>query len=343
MSVNIAINGFGRTGRMFLRALVLSPYFNKQIKIAGINDIVDSGTLAHLFKYDSVQHVLPMDVYYRSDALSVSDAVIHMTKEQDPLNIALPEKIDYVLDCTGEFQDKKQAETFFEIGASKVIVAAPVRNPDVTLVNGINLETYDPGKHKVISAASTTTHCTAIMAKVLNDAFKLKRALVTSIHAYTSSQVLTDQPHADLRRARAAALNIEPTTTTASLSLDLVLPELAGRINASAVRVPVPDGCLLEFIADLEKTVTVQEINEAMQKASQDKFNGLLEYSEESFVSSDILGNPRSCVFDSTLTRTVPKEKSDFAACYGWYDNEWAYANRLMEMMLFMASKELLV
>jgi glyceraldehyde 3-phosphate dehydrogenase len=324
--IKVAINGFGRIGRVALRELLQRD----NIEVVAINDITDSPTLAHLFKYDSVHGKYSGTVSAEADGIKIDGHFIKITAERDPAN--LPWKalgIDTVIESTGLFIDKVSAEKHITAGAKRVIISAPAKGNDVkTIVLGINDKELTKAD-TVISNASCTTNCAAPMAKVIDDTFGIEVGFMTTVHAYTSDQRLQDSPHKDLRRARAAALSMIPTSTGATKALTLVLPELKGKLIGDSIRVPVPDGSITEFVFTVKKPATIEEVNAAFKKASEGALKGILEYSEEPLVSADIVGNPHSCIFDSGLTMVV----GNMVKISGWYDNETGYSNRLVDLI----------
>ena len=323
----VGINGFGRIGRNFFRAALASP----DIDIVGINDLTDNATLAHLLKYDSILGRLGLEVSYTADTITVGGKTIKVFAERDPA--ALPWAsvgADVVLESTGHFTKAADAKKHLAAGAKKVIISAPATDEDVTIVMGVNDDKYDPANHHIISNASCTTNCLAPMAKVLNDQFGIVRGLMTTIHAYTNDQVILDFPHKDLRRARAAATNIIPTSTGAAKAISLVLPELKGKLDGYAMRVPVPTGSVTDLTVELAKEATAADINAAMKAAATSgPLKGYLSYTEDPIVSSDIVTDPSSCIFDSGLTKVI----GSTAKVVGWYDNEWGYSNRLVDLI----------
>ena len=323
----VGINGFGRIGRNFFRAALTSP----DIEIVGINDLTDNATLAHLLKYDSILGRLGLEVSHTADTITVDGKTIKVFAERDPA--ALPWAsvgAEVVLESTGHFTKAADAKKHIAAGAKKVIISAPATDEDVTIVMGVNDDKYDPANHHIISNASCTTNCLAPMAKVLNDQFGIVRGLMTTIHAYTNDQVILDFPHKDLRRARAAATNIIPTSTGAAKAISLVLPELKGKLDGYAMRVPVPTGSVTDLTVELSRETSAAEINAAMKAAATSgPLKGFLTYTEDPIVSSDIVTDPSSCIFDSGLTKVV----GTTAKVVGWYDNEWGYSNRLVDLI----------
>ncbi len=327
----IGINGFGRIGRNLFRAALTSP----DVEIVGINDLTDNATLAHLLKYDSILGRLGLEVSHTADTLTVGGKTIKVFAERDPANLpwgALGAEI--VVESTGHFTKAADAGKHIAAGAKKVIISAPASDEDITIVMGVNHEKYDPANHHIISNASCTTNCLAPMAKVLNDEFGIVRGLMTTIHAYTNDQVILDFPHKDLRRARAAATNIIPTSTGAAKAISLVLPELKGKLDGYALRVPVPTGSVTDLTVELGKEVTAADINAAMKAAATGYLKGFMSYTEDPIVSSDIVTDPSSCIFDSGLTKVV----GSTAKVVGWYDNEWGYSNRLVDLIKLVGS-----
>ena len=326
---NYAINGFGRIGRNVLRAMT-----QKQVQqIRAINDLTDTHTLAHLLKWDSVHGEFDGEIGYDDENIIVRGHKIKILKEREPAN--LPWKkldVDVVLESTGFFTSRDKAELHLnKAGANRVLISAPAKNPDVTICIGVNDDLFDPAKHKIVSNASCTTNCLAPMAKVLNDKFGIAHGFMSTIHSYPNDQRILDFPHKDLRRARAAAINIIPSTTGAAKAIGEVIPELKGKLNGGAFRVPTPDGSVTDFTAVLEKDATVDAVNAAFKEAASDKsYKGVVEYSDEALVSQDIVGNPHSCIFDSKLTLMLGNR---FVKAVGWYDNEWGYSNRCVELL----------
>ncbi len=323
----VGINGFGRIGRNFFRAALTSP----DIEIVGINDLTDNATLAHLLKYDSILGRLGLEVTHTAETITVGGKTIRVFAERDPAALPWSEVgADVVLESTGHFTKAADAKKHLAAGAKKVIISAPATDEDVTIVMGVNDDKYDPAIHNIISNASCTTNCLAPMAKVLNDQFGIVRGLMTTIHAYTNDQVILDFPHKDLRRARAAATNIIPTSTGAAKAISLVLPELKGKLDGYAMRVPVPTGSVTDLTVELAKEASVADINAAMKAAATSgPLKGYLSYTEDPIVSSDIVTDPSSCIFDSGLTKVV----GPMVKVVGWYDNEWGYSNRLVDLI----------
>ena len=322
----VGINGFGRIGSNFFRAALTSP----EIEIVGINDLTDNATLAHLLKYDSILGRLGLDVTCTDDTITVGGKTIKVFAERDPASLPWGAVgAEVVVESTGIFTKGADAKKHMSAGAKKVIISAPATDEDITIVMGVNHEKYDPANHHIISNASCTTNCLAPMAKVLNDEFGIVRGLMTTIHAYTNDQVILDFPHKDLRRARGAATNIIPTSTGAAKAISLVLPELKGKLDGYALRVPVPTGSVTDLTVELAKEVSASEINSVMKAASLGYLKGYLSYTADPIVSSDIVTDPSSCIFDSGLTKTI----GTTAKVVGWYDNEWGYSNRLVDLI----------
>jgi len=331
--VRVGINGFGRIGRNFFRAVITS---GADIEIVGINDLTDNATLAHLLKYDSILGRLGLPVTYTDDSITVGGKTIKVFAERDPANLPWAAvKADIVVESTGFFTKAADASKHIAAGAKKVIISAPATDEDITIVMGVNHENYDSSKHNVISNASCTTNCLAPMAKVLDEEFGIVRGLMTTIHAYTNDQALQDQPHKDLRRARAAALSIIPTSTGAAKAISLVLPNLKGKLDGYALRVPVPTGSATDLTVELAKEATAAEINAAIKKAAEGSLKGFLSYTEDPIVSADIVTDPSSCIFDAGLTKVI----GSTVKVVGWYDNEWGYSNRLVDLVGYVGKK----
>jgi glyceraldehyde 3-phosphate dehydrogenase len=331
--VRVGINGFGRIGRNFFRAALTS---GADIEIVGINDLTDNATLAHLLKYDSILGRLGLPVSYTDDSITVNGKTIRVFSERDPANLPWADvKADIVIESTGFFTKAADAKKHITAGAKKVIISAPATDEDVTIVMGVNHDKYDAANHHVISNASCTTNCLAPMAKVLDEEFGIVRGLMTTIHAYTNDQSILDQPHKDLRRARAAAVSIIPSSTGAAKAISLVLPQLKGKLDGFALRVPVPTGSATDLTVELSKEVTAAEINAAMKKAAEGSLKGYLSYTEDQIVSADIVTDPSSCIFDSGLTKAI----GSTVKVVGWYDNEWGYSNRLVDLVGYVGKK----
>jgi glyceraldehyde 3-phosphate dehydrogenase len=332
VTIRVGINGLGRIGRNFYRAVLAS---GADVELVAYNDLGDAATIAHLLKYDSILGRLPHEVKVSGDELTIAGRTTRAFAERDPSKLPWGELgADVVIESTGLFTDATMARAHLDGGAKKVIISAPAKNEDVTLVLGVNEGTYDPARHSVISMASCTTNCLAPMAKVLNDALGIERGLMTTIHAYTQDQNLQDGPHKDLRRARAAALNIVPTTTGAAKAIGLVLPELKGRLDGYALRVPVPTGSVTDLTATVSRQTTVDEVNAAMKAAADGPLAGILTYTEDPIVSADIVTDPASCILDAGMTRVI----GDQVKVIGWYDNEWGFSNRLVDLVTMVGS-----
>lgn len=331
MTIRVGINGFGRIGRSFYRAALEQ---GADIEVVAVNDLTDSKTLAHLLKYDSVMGKLSDNVSHTEDSITVDGDRIRVFAERDPKNIPWGDLgVDVVIESTGFFTDGEAAQAHIDAGAKKVILSAPGKNVDATFVMGVNDQDYNPETDNIISNASCTTNCLAPLAKVMDDAFGIERGLMTTIHAYTSDQRLLDAPHSDLRRARAAAENIVPTSTGAAKAVALVLPELEGKMDGYALRVPVPTGSVTDLTFIAEKPVTVEEVNAAVKAAAETpELEGILVYTDEPIVSKDIEGDPASSIFDSDLTKVIDNE----VKVVSWYDNEWGYSNRLVDLTVLV-------
>lgn len=329
MPIRVAINGFGRIGRMILKAGLADP----DIKCVAVNDLTDNKTLAHLFKYDSVYGIFPGEVKATDSDLIINKKKIKALAEKDPTKLPWKKlKIDVVVESTGIFREKAQAAMHIKAGAKKVLLSAPAKGeePVKTLVLGVNEKEYNG--EEIISNASCTTNCLAPVVKVLNDNFKIKQGFLTTVHAYTADQRLVDAPHKDLRRARAAAQNIVPTTTGAAIAVTETIPELKGKLDGIAIRVPVIDGSVVDFVAELEKETTKECINDVFKSAAKKEFKGLIQYSEEPLVSHDIIQNPHSAIFDALSTNVIGG-KGKFIKVLAWYDNEWGYCCRMIDMI----------
>jgi glyceraldehyde 3-phosphate dehydrogenase len=334
MTVKIGINGFGRIGRAFVRAFVHSKVV---ADIVAVNDVADSRTLAHLLKYDSVFGRIDAEVKLTQDGFSVNGKPIKVVSRRDPAELPWSELgVDIALESTGLFTDREQASKHLKAGAKKVLISAPASHPDATIVPGVNDSKYDPKTHNVISLASCTTNCLTPVVKILHESFGIVRGFMSTAHAYTNDQRILDLPHKDLRRARAAAVSIIPTTTGATKAITEIFPELKGKINGIAYRVPVPDGSLVDFVADLQKETTSEAINKAFKTAAEGPLGRMLEYSDEPIVSVDIIGNPHSCIVDGLSTMVLDGKMAKVLA---WYDNEWGYTNRLVDMVGIIADK----
>jgi glyceraldehyde 3-phosphate dehydrogenase len=332
VTVRVGINGFGRIGRNFFRAARAA---GADIEIVAVNDLTDNKTLAHLLKYDSILGRLDADVTYDDANIFVGDQKIAAFAERDPAKLDWASVgVDIVIESTGFFTDATKAKAHVDGGARKVIISAPAKNEDITVVMGVNHELYDPAAHTVISNASCTTNCLAPMAKALNDGLGIEKGLMTTIHAYTQDQNLQDAPHSDLRRARAANLSIIPTSTGAAKAVSLVLPELKGKLDGYALRVPVPTGSATDLTFTASRETTVDEVNAIVKAAAEGAMKGYLVYTEDEIVSADIVTDPSSCIFDSGLTKVI----GDQVKVVGWYDNEWGYSNRLADLVVHVGS-----
>ena len=330
MTVKVAINGFGRIGRNYYRALVAA---GADLDVVAVNDLTDNKTLAHLLKYDSILGRFDGEISYDDDALIIDGREIKAFAEKDPANLPWSDLgVDIVIESTGFFTDATKAKAHLDAGAKKVLISAPAKNEDITIVMGVNDDLYDAENHNIISNASCTTNCLAPMAKALNDGIGIVKGLMTTIHAYTADQNLQDAPHKDLRRARAAALNMVPTTTGAAKAVALVLPELKGKLDGYAMRVPTPTGSATDLTFEASRETSVEEINEIVKKAADGK---VLVYTEDAIVSKDIETDPASCIFDAQLTKVIGNQ----VKVLGWYDNEWGYSNRLVDLTVLVGSK----
>ncbi len=327
MAIKLGINGFGRIGRLVMRSILARK--SNEFDVVGINDLTDASTLAHLFKYDSVHGVYPGEVTVDGDSLKIDGDRFKVFSERNPEDLPWGELgCDLVIESTGIFRTKEAASRHITAGAKKVIISAPAKGTvDATVVLGVNDDILT-GSEEVISNASCTTNCLSPMVKVLDDAFGIKRGMMTTIHGYTADQRLQDAPHADLRRARAAAINIIPTTTGAAKAVGLVLPHLSGKLDGFALRVPVPDGSITDFTAEVGQETTIEEVNALFKAAAAGPMKGVLQYSEDALVSSDIVGNPHSCIYDAPLTMV----SGNIIKVVGWYDNEWGYSNRAVDV-----------
>jgi glyceraldehyde 3-phosphate dehydrogenase len=332
VTVRVGINGFGRIGRNFFRAVQAS---GADIEIVAANDLGDLKTMAHLLKYDSILGRFPGEVSVVDDGIKVGDATLKILAEKDPAQLPWKDLgVDVVVESTGFFTDATKAKAHVDAGAKKVIISAPAKNEDITVVMGVNNSEYDPEQHTVISNASCTTNCLAPMAKALNDSVGIVKGLMTTIHAYTQDQNLQDGPHKDLRRARAAALNMVPTSTGAAKAIGLVLPELKGKLDGFAMRVPLPTGSATDLTFEASKETSVEEVNAAVKAAAEGDLKGYLTYTEDPIVSSDIVTDPASCIFDAGMTKVIGNQ----VKVIGWYDNEWGYSNRLVDLITFIGS-----
>ncbi|RLI62611.1 MAG: type I glyceraldehyde-3-phosphate dehydrogenase [Candidatus Asgardarchaeum californiense] len=338
--IRVAINGFGRIGRNTLRAALEHSQYGKKFEIIAINDLGNTETLAHLLKYDSIYGKFDGVINTNDKGIEINGKLITFFSQVDPAKLPWGKlDIDVVVESTGIFRARDGASKHLEAGAKKVIISAPAKEPDITIVLGVNEQLYDADKHNIISNASCTTNSLAPPVKVLNDAFGVEKGFMTTIHSYTGDQRILDFPHKDLRRARAAAVSIIPTTTGAAKAVTLVIPELKGRLDGMAIRVPTPDGSVTDFTASLKKEVTKEEINSVLKDAADSKLKGILQYSEEPLVSVDIVGNPHSAIIDGLSTRVIG-EKNNFIKILSWYDNEWGYSCRLIDLINYMFNEK---
>lgn len=334
MTMKVGINGFGRIGRLVFRGMLQDPNF----EVVAINDLTDAATLAHLLKYDTNHGILDAEVEVDGDSIVVNGKKIKIFAERDPKNIPWGElDVEYVVESTGIFRSREQAQWHIDAGAKKVIISAPAKKEDITIVMGVNEDKYDPANHHVISNASCTTNCLAPFAKVINDKFGIKKGLMTTVHAYTNDQRILDLPHRDLRRARAAAANIVPTTTGAAAAVGLVLPELKGKLDGFAMRVPVPTVSVVDLVVETEKPVTAEEVNAELKRAAEGELKGILAFEEKPLVSTDFMGNPHSSIIDAALTKTMGE---NMLKVVSWYDNEWGYSMRVVDLIRYMESKK---
>ncbi len=335
MTTRVGINGFGRIGRNIMRA----AWDEKGIDIVSVNDITDAGTLAHLLKYDSVLGNLPEDVVLDGDGIRTGDRRFRVTAERDPAKLPWGDlNVDVVLESTGLFTKRDDAAKHLKAGAKRVVITAPAKNPDLTVVLGVNDEKYDPDQHKIISNASCTTNCLAPVAKVLNEQFGLKRGWMTTVHSYTNDQKLLDLPHKDLRRARAAGLSMIPTTTGAAVAVGEVLPELKGKLDGISIRVPTPNVSVVDLVVQVDKETNAAAVNAAFAAAADDTLKGILQVATDPLVSTDFKGNPHSSIVDAAYTSVM---EGDFVKLLSWYDNEWGYSSRCVDLVKFLAKKGL--
>ena len=335
MAIRVGINGFGRIGRQVLRAAKQQQV--RELDFIAVNDLTDTRTLAHLFKYDSVHRTYAGEVSAGGDSITVDGDEVKILSEKDPARLPWRDLgVDVVLESTGRFTTAAEARKHIEGGAKKVIISAPAKNEDITIVMGVNHERYDSAKHVIISNASCTTNCLVPMVKVIRDAFGFVRGSMVTIHSYTNDQSILDLPHKDLRRARAAAVSIIPTTTGAAKSTALVIPELKGKIDGIAIRVPTPDVSLTDLAVVVDKPVTVEEINRAFRRAAEGPMKGIVAYTEEELVSSDFIGDPHSCILDAKSTNVVD---GLLLKVSGWYDNEWGYASRCVDLLKYVGER----
>ena len=329
--MRVGINGFGRIGRLVLRAAIKR---NETIEFAAVNDITDAPTLAHLLSFDSVHGPWPERFTVRDSSLCVGKHAVKVLCEPNPANLPWKDLgVDVVLECTGKFTERSKAAVHLEAGAKRVLVSAPAKGADATFVIGVNEKTYDPAQHQVVSIASCTTNCLAPVLSVLDQSFGIERGLMTTIHAYTNDQRIHDSPHKDLRRARAAAVSMIPTSTGAAKAIGLVIPSLQGKLDGIAVRVPIADGSLIDVTLSTAKPVSVASINAAVKEAAEGRLRGILQYSEDPIVSQDVVGNPHSAVFDAPLTMVSGDR---VAKVFAWYDNEWGFSNRMVDALLLL-------
>ncbi|RLF29667.1 MAG: type I glyceraldehyde-3-phosphate dehydrogenase [Thermoplasmata archaeon] len=334
--IRVAINGFGRIGRNTLRAALAHSQYGKKFEIVAVNDLGNTATLAHLLKYDSIYGKFDGEINARDNGIEINGKLITFFSQVNPSK--LPWKkldIDVALESTGVFRTREGATKHLQAGAKKVLISAPAKEPDVTIVLGVNEHTYDPDKHRIISMASCTTNSIAPPAKILNDKFGIEKGFLTTVHSYTGDQRILDFPHKDLRRARAAAMSIIPTTTGAAKATALVIPELKGKMDGIAIRVPTPDGSLTDFTAILKRETTKEEINKELKKAAETQLKGIMQYTEEPLVSADIIGNPHSAIIDGQSTNVIG-EKNNLIKILSWYDNEWGYSCRLVDLINYM-------
>src|SRR6187397_3549207 len=334
MAIRVGINGFGRIGRNILRAAL----HDQDLEFVAVNDITDAATLAHLLKYDSILGNLADDVKAEGDTIRVAGRSIKVLAMKDPAQ--LPWKsldVEYVIESTGLFTEAEKARAHLTAGAKKVIISAPAKNEDITIVMGVNHEKYDPAKHNIVSNASCTTNCLAPLAKVLNDSFGIVKGQMTTIHSYTNDQKILDLPHKDLRRARAAGQSMIPTSTGAAKAIYLAIPELKGKLDGVAIRVPTPNVSIVDFTVELQKATSADEINGALKAAANGKMKGVLEVTDEELVSIDFRGNPHSSIVDAGLTKVVD---GNLAKVFSWYDNEWGFSNRMKDLLHYMAQRD---
>ena len=333
MAIKVGINGFGRIGRAVLKCILDDPECSN-FEIAGINDLTDSATLAHLFKYDSVQGVSEYNVDSDSDGLIIDGKHIKITAERDPGNLPWGQLgVDIVIESTGIFTKRDAAKKHIEAGAKKIIISAPATDPDVTIVLGVNEESYNSSEHQIISNASCTTNCLAPIAKVLHEKFGIKKGLMTTIHSYTNDQKILDLPHKDLRRARAANLSMIPTTTGAAKAVALVLPEIKGKLDGMAIRVPTPNVSLIDLVIEVEKNTSIDEVNQTLRDASQNTLNNIIRFEEKPLVSIDFNGDTCSSIVDGISTKVI---EGNMVKVLSWYDNEWGYSNRVKDLLKFI-------
>jgi len=333
VTIKLGINGFGRIGRNVYRVAFGDP----DIEVVAVNDLTDAKTLAHLLKYDSVHGKFEHSVEVAEEGIVVDGKLVKVLAQRDPADLPWGELgVELVVESTGFFTDATKAHAHIDAGAKRVIISAPAKNEDLTIVMGVNDDAYDPEKHFIVSNASCTTNCLAPFAKVLRDSFGLKQGFMNTIHSYTNDQIILDSPHKDLRRARAAALSIIPTSTGAAKAIGLVLPDMKGKLDGMSMRVPTPDGSVVDLVAELETPATKEEINAAMKAAAEGPMKGFLEYCEDPIVSIDIVDNPASSIYDSLQTMVMGGGSGTFVKCVSWYDNEWGYSNRVIDLAKLM-------
>ena len=337
MSIKVGINGFGRIGRAVLKNILKDPECSN-IEIRAINDLTDAATLAHLLKYDSVQGVFSQKITSNNEEIAIDGKSIRIFSEKDPAKLPWKDQgVDFVIESTGFFTDREAARQHLDAGAKKVIISAPSKNPDITVVLGVNQETYLPEQHNIISNASCTTNCLAPVAKVLQDNFFIEKGLMTTIHSYTNDQRILDLPHSDLRRARAANVSMIPTTTGAAKAVALVLPEIAGRLDGMAIRVPTPNVSLIDLVVEVKKNTSNEEVNEVFKEAAREGLKNILRVEDNPLVSIDYNGDPYSSIIDGLSTKVM---KDNMVKVLAWYDNEWGYSNRVKDLLKFIVSKE---
>lgn len=334
MSIKVSVNGFGRIGRNVVRAIVSNPKEYGDVEVVSINDLTDAKTLAHLFKYDSIFGIYSGEVSSTKDSVVIDGKTIKVHSQKDPATLPWKaEGVDVVVESTGLFRDKAKCMLHINAGARKVIITAPSKDEDITIVLGVNHDKYDKNSHHIISNASCTTNCLAPVVKVLNDKFGIERGHMTTIHSYTNDQRILDLPHEDLRRARAAALSMIPTTTGAAKAVSLVLPEMKGKLDGNAIRVPTPNVSVVDFVCVVKEKVTEEKVNAALKEAAQGKLKGILQYCEEELVSIDFLGNNHSSIVDSLSTKVID---GTLVKVLSWYDNEWGYSNRVADLIKYI-------
>ena len=337
MSIKVGINGFGRIGRAVLKNILKDPECSN-IEISAINDLTDPATLAHLLKYDSVQGVFSQNVTSNNEEIAIDGKSIRIFSEKEPAKLPWKDQeVDFVIESTGIFTNREAARQHLDAGAKKVIISAPSKNPDITVVLGVNQETYLPEQHNIISNASCTTNCLAPVAKVLHDKFFIEKGLMTTIHSYTNDQRILDLPHSDLRRARAANVSMIPTTTGAAKAVALVLPEIAGRLDGMAIRVPTPNVSLIDLVVEVKKNTSNKEVNEVFKEAAREGLKNILRVEDNPLVSIDYNGDPYSSIIDGLSTKVM---KDNMIKVLAWYDNEWGYSNRVKDLLKFIVSKE---